>query len=77
MLIVVEQALIMETSLMGIRCQTCEGTGKVSLRIDSTETLANCRQCNGTGVDHQTSLIGVECKRCHGTGKILQKVLTY
>ena len=62
---------------VGIKCQTCEGTGSVSLRLNSGEALVRCPHCNGSGVDHQTSLMCVEDKMCRGTGLIPQKLLTY
>ena len=63
-------------SPMGVKCQGCDGTGQVSLKVESTNSLVQCRCCKGTGVDHTVSLMGVECKRCHGTGLVPQKVCT-
>lgn len=62
---------------MGIKCLTCKGTGTVSIRIDSTESLVKCPICRGSRVDDTISMIGVECENCHGTGRIPQKILTY
>jgi len=63
--------------LLPVKCQTCKGTGKVTLRIESTDQLVQCSNCGGSGVDDRSSLIGVECKRCFGTGKVPQKIPTY
>jgi DnaJ-class molecular chaperone len=58
-------------------CQTCNGTGKVSLRIAESDRLVTCRICSGSGVDSRTAMRGVECKNCHGTGQVPEKVPTY
>ena len=61
-------------SLIGVSCKGCEGSGYVSLNVESSSTLVECRNCDGTGVDHRNSFMGVECKPCHGTGKIPQRI---
>lgn len=63
-------------SPMGVKCNGCDGTGQVSLKVESTSSLVECPCCEGTGVDHKVSLIGVECKSCHGIGLVPQRVYT-
>jgi DnaJ-class molecular chaperone len=56
------------SSLMGVNCRTCEGSGSLAIRIESTERLVKCPTCRGLGVDDRTSMMGVECKRCPRNG---------
>ena len=59
--------------LIPIKCRTCDGTGEVSLKIESDARLVTCSLCKGSGVD-PSALLDAECCRCHGTGKVAQKI---
>ena len=65
------------SSLFGVKCRTCEGTGKVSIRLENKSLLVQCPICKGSGVDRRNSMRGVECKKCYGTGQTIQRFLSY
>jgi DnaJ-class molecular chaperone len=59
--------------LIPAKCRTCDGTGKVSMKMESDAHLVTCSLCKGSGVD-PSALLSAECPRCRGTGQVSQKI---